>query len=58
VLAVPQASNCGENLACDNIKHQAKGVIPRTLPYLTFVKMRNESFVAAGDTFLTAIDFI
>jgi hypothetical protein len=58
VLPLPQASNCGENFPCDKIKHQANRVIPRTLPYLTFVKMRNASLVAASDTFLTAIDFI
>jgi hypothetical protein len=33
-------------------------VIPRKFCHLTFVKQGDESFMAAGDTFLTAIDFI
>ncbi|MDF7761326.1 hypothetical protein PU683_17540 [Kosakonia cowanii] len=33
-------------------------VIPRTFALLTFVKVMFDAFVAAGDTFLTAIDFI
>ncbi|HBZ9024439.1 TPA: hypothetical protein MNM47_000113 [Raoultella ornithinolytica] len=33
-------------------------VIPKKIYHLTFVKQGGESFVASGDTFLTAIAFI
>jgi hypothetical protein len=58
VLSIPLPRRCGRNFPCDEIKHQRQWVIPRTFPHLTFVKMRNESFMAASDTFLTAIAFI
>jgi hypothetical protein len=40
------------------IKNQTASVIPRIFSGLTFVKVCNETFVAAGDTFLTGIAFI
>jgi len=58
VLARSSASQHGENFFCDKIKRSRNRVIPRTFSPLTFVKMRNETFMAAGDTFLTGIAFI
>jgi hypothetical protein len=52
------AVTAGQNLPPDKIKHQQKRVIPKPMPFLTFVKPADESFMATHDTSATAIAFI
>ncbi|ENU0933494.1 hypothetical protein ACFGUE_000001, partial [Klebsiella aerogenes] len=53
-----RSSDCGRKMRALRNNPPACVVIPRNIYHLTFVKQGNESFMAAGDTFLTAIAFI